>query len=184
MMQRADFLHRSWLVAVLSCGFCFAAGAGAALAGVSLATLPRGWQDDNGKPISMTDLAGHRVVLTMAYASCHRICPMTMERLKLLQAALDSTREDVEFVIVGYDPENDGPAAWRHYRRTHKLGRANWHFLTGSLADTTQLARQLHFELWKYDEHVMHGSRVLVFDGHGSLTGEFGPETDLSSVLQ
>jgi protein SCO1/2 len=146
--------------------------------------LPQNWRDDSGQPISLAALSGQRVVLTMAYANCHRICPMTIGDLQRIQAALDERGDRAQFVIVGYDPANEDPATWRQYRRSHHLPRPNWHFLTGSVEDTSRLARQLHFELWKYDEHVMHESRVLVFDAHGLLTRELGPETsDWSSAL-
>jgi protein SCO1/2 len=148
---------------------------------VRLAGLPQRWQDDNGKSLSLADLSGQRVVLTMAYANCHRICPMTIVALKQLQAAIDAKGGHAEFVVVGYDPANENAATWRRYRRSHHLERSNWHFVTGTVPDTAQLARQLHFELWKYDEHVMHDSRVLLFDAHGLLARELGPEADFGS---
>ena len=186
MVHRETFSYHPWIAAGLTCVLCVAAMAhGAGLAGgVRLAVLPQSWRDDSGNPISLTGLSGQRVLLTMAYANCHRICPTTIEGLKRVQAALDAKGEHAEFVIVGYDPENEDPATWRHYRSSHHLGRSNWHFVTGSVADTAQLARQLHFGLWKYDEHVMHDSRVLWFGTNGLLTREVGPETeDWSSEL-
>ncbi len=186
MQHREALPYRLRNAAALICGLCIAAAAhGAGLVGgVRLGVLPQSWLDDNGSPISLSGFTGQRVVLTMAYANCHRICPMTIASLTRLQAALDAKGEHAVFVVVGYDPENDDPAAWRHYRRSHRLDRPSWHFLTGSDADTAQLARQLHFERWKYDEHVMHDSRVLVFDTHGLLARELGPETgDWSDAL-
>jgi cytochrome oxidase Cu insertion factor (SCO1/SenC/PrrC family) len=165
-----------WVAAV-------AHGAGLA-GGVRLAMLPQSWLDDSGQPASLTAFAGQHVVLTMAYANCRRICPMTIEGLKHLQSALDANGERAEFVIVGSDPANETAATWRHYRSSHHLDRPNWHFFTGTVADTTQLARQLHFELWKYDEHVMHESRVLLFDGNGLLARERSSEIEeLSSAF-
>ena len=159
----------------------FPTQAAALAGGVALARLPQSWRDDSGKPLSLADFSGQRVVLTMAYANCHRVCPMTIAGLMRLQAAFDVKGAHAEFVVVGYDPQNENPATWRQYRRSHHLDRSNWHFITGTVADTAQLARQLHFELWKYDEHVMHDSRVLLFDVHGLLARELGPEADYGS---
>jgi cytochrome oxidase Cu insertion factor (SCO1/SenC/PrrC family) len=109
---------------------------------------------------------------------------MTIERLKRMQSTFDARGERAEFVIVGYDPENEDFATWRQYRRSHRLQRLNWHFVTGSVADTARLARQLRFERWKYDEHVMHDSRVLSFDPHGLLEREVGADSgDWSGAL-
>jgi protein SCO1/2 len=173
---------RLWLAAVLI-GSLHSAGVGAAAlaGGVRLSALPQSWQDDSGKSLSLSDFPGQAVVLTMAYANCHRICPMTMAGLWRLQAAMDAKGTRAEFVVVGYDPENEDSATWRQYRRSHHLERSNWHFVSGSTADTAQLARQLHFELWKYDEHVMHDSRVLVFDAQGLLARELGPKADYAA---
>ena len=186
MVHRESFCYRPRIAAALACIFGVAAlahGAGL-VGGVRLAVLPQSWRDDSGKPISLAGLSGHRVVLTMAYANCHRICPTTIQGLKRLQAVLDVSGEQAEFFIVGYDPENEDPATWRQYRSSHHLERSNWHFVTGSVTDTARLARQLHFELWKYDEHVMHDSRVLLFDSHGLLAREWGPKSeDWLSVL-
>jgi protein SCO1/2 len=182
MVHQKSFSFPLWSAAVLIGGLYAADACAAALTGgVRLAVLPQSWQDDSGKLLSLADLSGRAVVLTMAYANCHRICPMTMAGLTRLQAAMDAKGTHAAFVVVGYDPENENPATWRQYRRSHHLERSNWHFVSGSPADTARLARQLHFELWKYDEHVMHDSRVLVFDAHGLLARELGPGADYAA---
>jgi protein SCO1/2 len=161
-----------------------AAPAHGAVATPGLTDLPQRWRDDDGRELALARLAGQRVVLTMAYASCHRICPLTIQALQAMQRRLDERGEQAHIVVVGYDPTNDDPAAWRQYRRSHRLDRANWHFLTGSPSDTERLAHALGFDFWKYDEHVMHGSRVLVFDAGGNAQAALGPETpDWAAVL-
>jgi len=144
---------------------------------VSLSDLPQRWIEDDGRELALNSLAGRRIVLTMAYAGCHVICPQTVDQLRQMQRRLDMRGEQAEFVIVGYDPENDRPSDWRAVRTKRHLDRGNWHLLSGSLRDTERLAHQLGFEFWKYDEHVMHGMRAVVFDAQGYLQLEFGPET-------
>jgi len=148
-----------------------------AQAGARLDLLPQSWRDDRGHELKLSELRGHRVILTMAYASCHYICPMTMDGLKRMQLALDARGERADIVVVGYDPQNDKPADWRQYRLNHRLDRDNWHFLSGPAEATEALARQLGFSFWKYDEHVMHESRALIFDSDGAVQTALGPET-------
>lgn len=105
----------------------------------------------------------------MAYASCHRVCPMTISRLMDLQQAVDAHGSRAEFLVVGYDPEHDDPAAWRQYRKTHQLHRDNWHFLVGTRADTLRLARTLGFKYWNYDQHVIHDFRIVALNPDGSF---------------
>lgn len=134
-----------------------------------LSTLPAMWLDDQGRPFDLRTLQGHRVVLTMAYATCHRVCPLSMRRLQQMQRELDQRGGSAEFVVVGYDPDHDDPAAWHQYRTRRHLTRGNWHFLTGTRAAVEQTARQLGFAFWLYDQHVMHDLRIVQFDEHGAL---------------
>ena len=134
-----------------------------------LAGLPVAWRDDQGQAFDLRTLQGHAVVLTMAYATCHRVCPMTMRRLQQMQRDFDRRGTSAEFLVIGYDPERDDAAAWRQYRETRHLTRSNWHFLIGTRTAVEQAARWLGFEFWKYDEHVMHDTRILYFDERGTL---------------
>jgi protein SCO1 len=142
-----------------------------AASSVMVDRLPASWRDDRGGTLRLTELHGRQIFVTMAYTSCHQVCPQTMARLTDLQRALDARGASAEFLIVSYDPRNDDPAAWRRYRVTHRLLRDNWHFLTGTAADTRQLARLLGFQFWNYDEHVVHDYRIVLLNGDGALSG-------------
>jgi protein SCO1 len=144
--------------------------------GVSLGELPQVWHDDRARDLALTGLRGHRVVLTMAFAACHRLCPATMDEFKRMQRVVDARGELVDFVIVGYDPKNDSPEVWHQYRLSRGLNRDNWHFLSGSPAATRQLAHQLGFPFWTYDEHVMHESRAVIFDTGGVQRAVLGSQ--------
>ena len=52
-------------------------------------------------------------------------------------------------------------------RKTLDEGWVHWHFLVGARADVEQVARQLGFEFWKMDQHVIHDGRVVRFDQRG-----------------
>jgi protein SCO1 len=169
------FALRSWVLCVAILPAVTAlAEAGQPADAANLAQLPQHWLEDNGRPLELAALRGQRVVLTMAYATCHRFCPMTLEELRRMQQRADVRAEPVTFLIVSYDPVNDTPEIWHRYRQQRRLDRPNWHFLTGSPAATTQLARQLGFPFWIYDGHVMHESRAVVFDARGLQQAALG----------
>jgi len=140
-------------------------------AAVRLDRLPPRWRNDHGDLLRLSALHGQRIFVTMAYTSCHRICPMTMMRLDQVQRELDTRGMSAEFIIVSYDPGNDDAAAWRRYRASHGLLRDNWHFLSGTPADTERLARMLGFEFWRDGEHVMHDFRIVALGGDGAQRG-------------
>jgi len=149
----------------------------ASIGSTRLDQLPQSWVDEHGAKVQLSGYTGHRVFLTMAFANCHQICPAAIAELQLMQQTLDARRDPADIVIIGLDPQNEDPAMWREYRKTHRITHANWHFLTGSAPDTEMAARQLGFEFWKLDDHVMHDSRALVFDARGVLLRELGPQT-------
>ncbi|HYL00271.1 MAG TPA: SCO family protein [Steroidobacteraceae bacterium] len=136
---------------------------------VRLGDLPASWHDDLGRAFDLHAVQGREVVLTMAYATCHRVCPVTIHDLGQLQQDFDRRGVRAEFIVVGYDPDADDSAAWHQYRRSRHLTRDNWHFLVGTRADVQRIARQLGFRFWKMDEHVIHDSRIVRFDEHGAL---------------
>jgi cytochrome oxidase Cu insertion factor (SCO1/SenC/PrrC family) len=158
------------LLALLAAVATLAAAAGRpAPPPVRLSDLPASWRDDFGRTFDLRSMQGQAVVLTMAYATCHRVCPATIRDLQQLQQDFDRRGLRAEFIVVGYDPDTDDPAAWHQYRRTRHLTRDNWHFLIGTRADVERIAGQLGFEFWKMDEHVIHDSRIVRFDEHGVL---------------
>lgn len=167
----------AWACAALLCAVpaSLHAGAGAGSGGARLDELPQAWRDDAGQPLALADLVGHRVIMSMAYTRCHYICPTTFGELQRMQRQLDARGEQASFVIVGYDADYDDPRSWHEYRRSHRFNRPNWHFLTGSAPDVRRLARQLGFDFWNYDTHVMHDSRIVFFDSKGLFSGAVSP---------
>jgi cytochrome oxidase Cu insertion factor (SCO1/SenC/PrrC family) len=151
-----------------------------------LETLPQHWRDDQRHDFDFAEFRGRRVVLTMAYTSCRRVCPTTMAHLQRLQRELDRSGRTAEFVVIGYDPDTDDPQAWHQYRRSRGFLRSNWHFLTGTPTSTAQLARRLGFEYWMYDQHVMHDLRFIIVDENGSLVFQGGsePPDSLATILK
>ena len=133
------------------------------------------WTDDSGRQTSLAEFAGHRTILTMAYATCRRTCSFTLKKLVAMQHEADRRHESLDFVVVSFDPVNDNAAAWRTYRQNHHLDRANWHFLTGDLAHTRRLAQRIGIgDYWTYDEHVMHDVGVVLLDAEGKVEKRLG----------
>lgn len=161
---------RRLLPALLLIGV-FKAGAEAdisrAYGGGSVYDLPYVWVSDSGEHLRLDAWRGSPVVITMAYSSCGRVCVATLHKLEELQTVADSEGRAVQFVVVGYNPLLDTPAAWSNYRRKHKLERTNWHFLTGTPDDTHSLAQTLGIDYWLYEEHVMHDFRIVLLDRDG-----------------
>lgn len=125
------------------------------------------WVDADGAIRTLDDYRGRPVVMTMSYTACRKTCSASMLVLRKMQEILARRGRDVSFVVVSYDPSHDSPAEWRRYRDARRLP-ASWHFLSGTEADTRQLADFLELKYWVYDEHVMHDFRIVIFDADGN----------------
>jgi len=121
-------------------------------------------RDDHGTAAKLSDWRGKTVLLTMAYSSCREVCSFTLHRLEELQRSADRAGIAIEVVVISYDPKTDSPTSWSDYRQHHGLAHTNWHFLTGSSADTEKFAHALHFRYWRYDEHIVHDFKVLLIE--------------------
>lgn len=135
----------------------------------SLDAVAFDWRDDHGALKRLSDWKGKTILLTMAYSTCREICSYTLHRLQQLQQSADRAGVPIEVVVVSYDPAADGPESWSMYRRHHGLSRSNWHFLTGDEQTTEKFAAVLHFPFWRYDEHVVHGFRILMVQPDGRI---------------
>lgn len=152
----------------------------------SIYQLTDTWIDDNGKPVLISDWKGKRVVMSMAYSTCRKFCPLTIRQLLAIQKLYDNQKIDAEFIIISYDPTNDTWQSWQEYRKTHNLNRDNWHFLTGSQNSTKMLSQLLGMDYWLYDEHVMHNFKIVRLNEIGEIdkTLNWDSQNELDSFIQ
>ena len=139
-------------------------------AGAPLSGVPGRWTDDRGVTASLAQYRGKTVLLTMAYTTCRRLCPLSLNKLEEMQRDADQAGRPIEVLVISYDPKNDTPASWAALRRQRGLNRPNWHFLTGDEAGTKAIAAWLGVaDFWSLDGHVMHDFRIAVVDERGNL---------------
>ncbi len=125
--------------------------------------------DDHGTLRELAQWQGRPVVIAMGYGACRSVCSATLRTLEELQAAADRQGAAVDIVVASIAPAEDTPQAWSDYRKTRRLDRANWSFLSGSPGDTRRLARFLGVKFWYYDDHLMHDFKIVRLAPDGSI---------------
>ena len=81
-------------------------------------------------------IKGRQVVINFMYAECHGACPMvTGILLNTYQALKDRMGKDLFFYSITVRPDQDNPAALKHYAETRKADLPGWKFLTGDAYD-------------------------------------------------
>ncbi len=94
--------------------------------------------DQDGKPLRLSDLRGHAVLLSFGFTRCPNICPTTLGNLAAVFRKLPpAAQEKVDVVFISVD-ERDTPQTLKEY-----VPFFNDHFigLTGSPADIGATAR-------------------------------------------
>jgi protein SCO1/2 len=136
--------------------------------------------DATGKPVALSDLRGKVIVLHFIYTSCPDVCPLHAEKIAEVQKMINITpmKDQVAFISITTDPEQDTPAVLRSYGSLHGLDAANWMFLTKRKDDPEDVTRKLAegfghgFDKTK-DGLQIHGIVTHVIDQKGRWRGNF-----------
>jgi protein SCO1/2 len=113
------------------------------LPGTSIYNLDISFTDQRGSQLSLGALRGHPVLIAMFYASCTTICPMLIEQIKRIDAALDAdARQQTRIVLVTLDPEHDTVDRLAALAASHAIADERWYFARtspGAVRDTAAL---------------------------------------------
>jgi protein SCO1/2 len=81
-------------------------------------------------------IRGRQVVVNFMYAECHGSCPMVTQTMKRTYRALkDRMGKNLFFCSITTKPEEDTPAALKHYAEMRQVDLPGWSFLTGDPYD-------------------------------------------------
>jgi protein SCO1 len=145
---------------------------------------PRGTVlDVDGKAMPFSRFATGKVtVLSLIYTRCSdgRGCPMASYLLKGLKGRIEHERglsEQLRFVSLSFDPDNDTPKAMREYADLYapEKGGLPWYFLTTrSHRELAPLLDGLGQDVWVAQAGseggpLPHLLKVFLLDGRGSV---------------
>ena len=136
-------------------------------------------QDIDGRAVRLDNFHDKVVVLHFIYTRCPDVCPLHAERIAAVQEMVNQTpmKDQVQFISVTTDPENDTPEALRDYGPTHGLDPVNWIFLTSGTdrpAATRELAKRYGHKFTKTEEgYQVHGVVTHVIGREGMWRANF-----------
>lgn len=137
---------------------------------------------DSTEVVFPDDFEGQKVMLGFVYTNCPDICPMITSNLKKVQAEMN-TPQDVEFVVLSFDPLRDTPAVLKRYKQSFGVDE-RFTFLTGdttevnralkrlkvrtqvSYHDTTGTGKELYF--------LNHSDKIMLIDEQSRIRYEYG----------
>jgi protein SCO1 len=127
-----------------------------------------------GQPVTFGHSQGQVIAFTFFFTRCPfpTACPLLSDNFAGVQETLPATPgapANWHLFSVSFDPANDTPAVLQDYARRYHYDPAHWSFLTGSLADITELAGQFGQEFQNDGHTVSHNFRTVVIDADGRV---------------
>lgn len=133
-------------------------------------------RDQNDKELRFYDdlIRGKQVVVNFMYAECKGACSITTQRMKTIYDAVkDRMGKDLFFYSLTIRPQDDTPAALKHYAEMNKVDLPGWYFLTGQPYDITTIRFRLFgmshpgFDL----DDAMHGGMLRIINDNRNSWG-------------
>lgn len=144
------------------------------------------WTNDAGSPVKLASFRGKPVVVAMFFAQCEYACPVLVQDIKRMRAALpEADREKTHVVLVSFDVERDTPAALKTYRARAELD-ANWTLLHGDNSEVQELAMLLGVKFKKDARgQFSHSNLFTVLNAEGEIVHQHvGLNRDISEAAK
>ena len=127
--------------------------------------------DTDGEVLTLGQLRGKPLVLSMVYTSCYQICPMTTRHLsKIVQKARAALGDDsFTVVVIGFDTAVDTPDAMRYFAAKQGVVDQDWKLLSTDPQTIKNLSQDLGFLYYPSSNGFDHLIQATVIDAGGRV---------------
>jgi protein SCO1 len=124
-----------------------------------------------GKQITLSDLRGKPLVVSMIYTSCYQICPMTTRHLsKVVEKARDTLGADsFSVAVIGFDTQFDTPQAMQYFANKQGISESGWNLLSIDKEDIGALSKELGFIYFPSSAGFDHLIQATIVDADGKV---------------
>ena len=143
----------------------------------------------DGKRFKFYDdlMKGKIALVNMMYAKCDGICPAVTSNLKRVYQGLKGRiGVDTFMYSITLKPEQDSPAALKHFAEMHRANLPGWHFLTG---DPDEI-ETIRFRLFRWDHPGLdnridqHTGMIFLFNDNLSRNCKTPAMSSVRSLLE
>lgn len=149
----------------------------------SLYILGSKWKNQKNQSVTLDELKGKNVVLTMVFTSCQTACPVLLADMKNIHSRLGAkAKENTQMVLVSIDPENDTPEVLSAYAQTNGLNE-DFTLLVSDKESIRELANVLAVKYKKISPIVFsHSNIITVLDKEGSMVTQSEGKVDHAAL--
>ncbi|MEE2826173.1 MAG: SCO family protein [Planctomycetota bacterium] len=124
--------------------------------------------NQEGEAFRYSDIIGKPMVVSFFFAGCPSICRDLNDQIKRLHDQLDG--EDVVFLSITVDPENDTPEILNRYAKDYEATTDQWVFATGKPHKVREIGEQVFRVVVDRDTHT---DNILLIDRWGKYRDRF-----------
>lgn len=159
----------------------------AAFTDKSLFQVESKWTTDASAEIRLSALGGKPQVLVMFFANCQFACPLLVNDVKRIEAAMpENLCGKINFTLVSFDTKRDTVDVLAGYRKAHELSAPCWTLLRGELDDVLELAALLGVK-FKQDARgdFAHSNIITILNAQGEIVHQqIGLGQDVSETVR
>jgi protein SCO1/2 len=156
-------------------------------------------EDQDGKPLHLSDYRGHPLALTFIYTRCPlpEFCPRIMKNFQELERAIEDDpdlRKGARLLSISFDVEFDRPEVLNAFGSAFVKDRgqgpfARWKLATGTKEAIDRLGRYFGLVFFKEDGQFTHSLVTVVIGPDGKLARELSgndwtPEEALAAMRE
>jgi len=132
-------------------------------------------------------IKGKQCVVNLMYAECHGACPLVTTVLKRTYRDLkDRMGKDIFFYSISVKPQDDTPAALKHYAQMRNADLPGWYFLTGDQYDIETIRYRL-FNMGHIGvdtDFAMHSGTFRIINDATNYWGHAGAFASQENIMQ
>lgn len=142
----------------------------------------------DGTALSLSELKGRPLVVSLVYTSCSTVCPVGTQTLKSSVAQARKSLGDGSFQVLtlGFDARNDTPRRMAAFARDHDISSDPlWHVATASPAVLEALMRDVGFSYAGAAGGFDHVAQTTILDAEGRVYRQvYGDEFPLQVFVE
>jgi protein SCO1/2 len=147
----------------------------------AIALMPFSFTDQQQKAFNSAALNGKITVANFFFSSCPTICPDMFRHMKKVRAVY-ANNNDVIFISLTVDPDNDTPGRLEAYGKLNDIDPGQWKLLTGDKKELYRLARKgFYITATEGDggpEDFIHSDRLVLMDKQQFIRGYYDGTSD------
>lgn len=145
------------------------------------------FQDSNGRPVSLQDLRGKPLLISLIYTSCYHICPTTSRHLhEVVARGREALGEDsFNVVTIGFDVIKDSPAMMKQFAVKQGIDAPDWWFLSADEETIKGITRDLGFIFYASPNGFDHLIQTSIIDSEGEIYRHvYGMNFDMPLMIE